>query len=486
MAPMAPTMSRSLEVERGTAGPASIAGILDTFEETAELRWPASTVIFDRMRKTDGQVASVLRAINLPLIRNRRTLIGDDVDPRVMAFVEVNLGLTPNGNGRRRRRREGISLPELIRHALLMLPFGHSPLEQVYRIAPPPADLLELAGADALPRRMAHLRKLGPRLPRTLTGIDVAADGGLEGVRQQARDQAGRYIDVRIPVDRLVMFVNEREGADWTGQSILRSAYKHWLIKDVLIRLGPLIADRNGMGVPTIYYGPDGDKDEALRHARAVRAGDDAGLALPDTYKFELTGVTGTLRDELPLLKYHDESIGRSALAMFLNLGHDNGARSLGDTFVDYFDLALGAVDAELDEVITEHIIRDLVELNFGPDEPYPELQGDDITGDRSLAPEGLKALADAGLLTPDEALEVDLRRRHRLPAMAGEARPGPEPVPVLPDGRELTPGGPVDPSQDAPGPAGVDDLDLDDLERRAAATLQRVAALKAARAAQP
>jgi hypothetical protein len=459
-----------IEREVGTPGPASVAGLLDTFEETAELRWPLSTVVNDRMRRTDGQVASVLRAINLPIRGNTYRLAGDDVDERVMRFCEINLGLEDQRAGRRRRRREGVVFDELLAHALLMLPFGHSPLEQVYRIDGPPPGL-----EGQLPARLAHLRKLGPRLPRTLAGIDVADDGGLAAIRQQVTRSNGTYSEVRIPVDRLVMFVNEREGADWLGTSILRAAYKHWLIKDVLIRLGPLTVERNGMGIPTVYYSSGGDKDEALRIAREVRAGEDAGVALPEEYKFELTGVTGTTRDELPLLKYHDESIGRSVLAMFLNLGHDNGARSLGDTFVDYFVMALGAVVRNLAETITEHVIRDLVELNFGPDEPYPELEADELTGDGPLTAEGLKLLAEAGLLTPDPTLESELRRRHRLPA-ADPVEPAPE--------EDMPPGGPAPaPGEVLPGPEAVDDIDIEELDRRAAAVSARIAALRAARA---
>jgi hypothetical protein len=419
-----PPFPAGITTERGAPGQVAFAGIPETWEATPELRWPASVAVYDQMRRSDAQVVSVLRAVTLPVRRTTWRVAGDDTDPRVLGFVEAELGLAPEGEGRRRRRREGISFDRLLAEALLSLPFGHMVFEQVYAVGPPAAD-----APAGLPPRLAHLRKLGPRMPRTLAGFDLARDGGLDAVRQWVTHPDGRVEEVRLPNDRLVVFVNEREGADWTGTSILRGAYKHWLIKDSLLRVGAMAVERNGMGVPVVYYGPEGNADDALGYAKAFRAGEEAGAAAPDgTYRIELLGVTGQTRDELPLVKYHDESIGRSALAMFLNLGHDRGARSLGETFVDYFVMALGAVIDEIAETVTEHVIRDLVELNFGGDEPYPELVADELTPESLPTAEALKALVEAQVLTPDPELERYIRRRSGLPDLDEEELPPGEP----------------------------------------------------------
>lgn len=402
--------------ELGTPGVATVGGFLDTWEDTPELTFPASAKVYDAMRR-DAQLDSIMRAITLPIRRAGRRLSGDDVRPEVMALVRDELGLDEDGNGRRRRRRQGVVFAEVVRHALLMLPFGFLPMEQVYEVGPPaPGTSI---GRDGL---VAHLRKLGPRMPRSLTAIDVARDGGLDGIRQLV-PRAGNvpgWEEVRIPVERLVYFVNDREGGDWTGRSLFRSAYGHWLIKQRLMRLGPVIVERNGMGVPVVYYPPDGSKTEAQAIATRFRAGESAGAALPDGYRLELVGVSGSTKDELPLVKYHDEAMGRSALAMFLNLGHDNGARALGDTFVDYFVMANDTIAEEVATTITEYVIRDLVELNFGPDEAYPELVFDAINAESTPTADALKALADAGLLGPiDEDLYGEVRRRYGLPKLA-------------------------------------------------------------------
>ena len=306
---------------------------VEGLEVNVDLRFPASAVVYDRMRKEDGQVASVARAITLPIVNANRRLVGGREEVR--KFVERELGLDATEDeevtGRRRRRREGIVLREHYREALLALWFGFMPFEQVYEVGPAAPGLED---PEQPGRLYAHLRKLAPRMPRTLSEVNVARDGGLAGVTQLV-PMAGRAAgypssgEVFIPVDRLVMYVNDKEGADWTGNSLLRAAYKHWLIKDALIRLGAQIVERNGMGIPFVTYTEDKDRGHALALAKAIRAGAEAGGTLRPGMTVTIAGVSGSTADELPRVKYHDESIGRSLLAMFLNLGHDNGDRSV-------------------------------------------------------------------------------------------------------------------------------------------------------------
>ncbi|MDP1165706.1 hypothetical protein, partial [Klebsiella pneumoniae] len=78
--------------------------------------------------------------------------------------------------------------------------------------------------------------KLAPRPQKTISAFNVALDGGLESIRQYAPASTGRVLygltGVEIPVSRLVAYVRDPEPGDWRGNSILRPAYKHWLLKD--------------------------------------------------------------------------------------------------------------------------------------------------------------------------------------------------------------------------------------------------------------
>jgi hypothetical protein len=418
-------------VTGGLAVDASVKGassfIIEPLDPNPDLHFPASISVYDEMRTTDGQVGSLLSAINLPILAARWQLQGANVRPEVLKFVQTELGLDLPGEGLERARKHGIVWLDHLETALLCLPFGFMPFEQVYEAGPPTPEQGDLGVPTLL-----HLRKLAPRLPRTISTIHVARDGGLAGISQPPLDPKAKD-DIFIPVERLVYYVHKREGADWSGRSILRTVYKNWMIGDKLLRLSAQIVERNGMGVPVVYYDQAKvSKAEAEQLVQDFRAGATAGAALPDGgAKVELVGVTGQTVDPLPHMKYHDEKIAESALAMFKTLGHDSGARSLGDTFVDIFTQAVQSIANYFARVATEHIIRDLVELNFGPEEPYPTLTAGDLSANRAITTTALKELVDAKIITPDDKLEEFMRSSTGLPVADSSSSRSITPVPT-------------------------------------------------------
>ena len=64
-----------------------------------------------------------------------------------------------------------------------------------------------------------------------------------------------------------------------------------------------------------------------------------------------------------------------------------------------------------------QHIVEDLVDINWGPEEPAPRVTFDEIGSQSQVTAEALKTLVDAGILTPDEPTETFARTRWRLPA---------------------------------------------------------------------
>lgn len=483
------SLSHSLELELGTPGviPNAVTGIgwVDQWEDVPELRWPTAGHVYNRMRK-DAQVRGAMRAVLQPIMARARFRISPDgADPRVVQFVATELGLLPERRSRARKRRQGISWERYAREAMATKAWaGHAVFEQVYNIGAPTPDQA-LAG---MPGIVAHLAKLAPRPPRTLTTPAVEKDGGLTGWQQWAWDDRGYYEQILLPIGRLVVHVNEMEGADWYGQSLLRGAWKHWTIRDVLFRVGAMAVERNGLGIPVVTYdtemvGKGVTRARAVQLAKAVRAGDEAGIALPEGYSVSLMGVSGQTRDEMELLKYHGEMISRNLTAMVLDLGHDAGARSLGDTFLQLLCMAQNAYADEFCDEVTEYVIRDLVSLTFGDDEPVPPVIHDELEP-TDISWTDLAAFTKAGLIIPDDALEAELRRRRGLPLWPG-AEDGPTPldfdiqhvVQVQPDQP-----GPDDPPV-VPDPSQARGRQLELAEARARAVLATVEARRAARA---
>jgi hypothetical protein len=377
-------------------------------EPTPELRWPLNIQVYDQMRRQDAQVISVLRAVTLPVRRTQWAIDQGAASEEVARFVAENLGLPLAGAEQQLvlgRARDRFSWKSHLRHALLMLPFGHMYFEQVYRISP-----------DG---RRAWLRKLAPRMPQTISEIKVATDGGLEWIRQNPIDV--RQEPPQIPVSRLVAYVNEQEGGNWRGQSLLRTAYKDWLLKDRLLRVDTATIERNGMGVP-IYEGSEeqegADKESGLELAKSIRAGESAGGYVPHGAKLTLQGVSGTLPKALDSIRYHDEQIAKSVLAHFMNLGQATGTGSyaLGESFLDFFVASLQAVAEEIADVTTQHVVEDLVDINFGADEPAPRIAFQEIGSRSQVTAQAIALLVNSGVLLREPALERYVRETYGIP----------------------------------------------------------------------
>lgn len=386
----------------------------DDGEKTPELVWPQSRDVYDRMRRQDAQVGSVLRAVTHPLRRTAWRIDRNGASDEVVQLVSQDLGLQVMGEDPRPlpRTRDRFSFSDHLRLALTMLVFGHSYFEQVARVV------------DG----KARLRKLAWRPPRTISRFDVAEDGGLLAIEQPGIDKGG---DRRIPVERLVAYVLDREGGAWTGQSLLRPGYKFWLLKDRALRTQAQTIERNGLGIPLYESGPwpddmdpsdrkvreDAEVDSGAKLAAAARAGDNSGLAIRNGAKFSLVGVSGTLPDADPVIRYYDEQIARAVLAHFLNLGTETGSWALGSTFADFFTLSLESIAQVIDDVFSQHVIEDMVDWNWGPEEPAPRLVHDEIGSRHPATAESIQKLIACGALTADEPLEHYLRTTYGLPA---------------------------------------------------------------------
>lgn len=400
--------------------------VLDPNEEVDALKWPQSIATYDRMRKGDAQVVQTLRAVLLPIMRTPWRIDPNGISPdspewAIVEHVADDLGLPIKGQPDRPipRTRNRFDWGEHLRLALLSLTFGHSFFEQVYEIRD-----------DGL----AHLKKLAWRPNRTISGIDVAGDGGLEAIHQFGRaGVVGDPEGIEIGVERLVAYVNEREGGNWLGTSLLRPAYKNYLVKDRLIRVQAQTIDRNGMGFPVYKTGPipENLSDEAaIKWAKeqiedgydittGMRAGDNAGASLPHGAELVLIGVEGTLPDADKPIRYHDEQIGKAVLANFLNLGGDNstGSYALGDTFADFFTLSLQSVGLNMAAIANGHIVEDIVDINYGTDAPAPRITFDEIGTRHPVTAQAIYQLVQVGAITMDDVLEEFLRTAWGLPA---------------------------------------------------------------------
>jgi hypothetical protein len=414
--PPSPVSTREIGYAHGAAGGYSSWWDNLTDEHVPELTGHAAISVYDRMRKSDAQVGSVLRAVSTPIVRAGWSVDGRGCRDEVTEFVASNLGLPikdaepDDVPGALLRGRDRFSWNRHLRLAMLILPFGHSPFEQMYRW-------------DDTSKKW-RLAKLAERLPKSISKFNVARDGGLISIEQFGTGQTvgatrANILNAQqpIPVDRLVVYALEREGGNWRGQSLLRSAYKNWLLKDQALRDWSIHVNRNGAGVP-MYYGAEKETNlgPGKKIARDARAGDSSGGAAPYGAKLVLQGVEGTTPDIDKFVRYQDEQIARAVLAHVLNLGTQVGGQvgsyNLGSVLQNTFDLGVDSIGVEVRDTANHHVVEDLIDINFSIDESAPRVVFDPIGSRQNDDDDPLALLRRAAGLDDDSRL-ADFIRTH-------------------------------------------------------------------------
>jgi hypothetical protein len=408
------------------------------------------------------QLKAVLAAYLLPILRATWCLDPEGCRDEVVKHCADDLGVGILGTDIKPgpARRRGVIWARHLKAALpAQLTYGHMPFERRYRFD-------EKA-------RLFRLDNLGPRMPWTIAYVNTNPDATVKNVVQSTQNTP-------VPGSRLVWYVNDMEGANWTGMSMLRAAFGAWLLKHEVWRVHATSIRRFGMGVPMVEA-PQGATQNQVMQARdlaaSMRAGDSAGIGLPAGYRASLMGITGSTPDALAFIEYLDRAMAKMVLAQLIELGNSQtGSRALGESFLDLFTLSLQAVADEVATVATSGhpgmpgIITGLVDVNWGEDEPAPRLVCTDVGENYQVTAEALSGLVTAKALTPDEALDDWIRKMWRLPERKGPWQPPAPPAPkappkppAAPGGATPPPGGTVPPAPGrpaappgGPGPAGA------------------------------
>lgn len=397
-------------------GMAPWRNFVDDQEFIPELIWPRSVATYGQVR-TDAQVAALFKSATLPLLRRGTWSInpnGVDDNSRVERLAR-NLNLPIQGEKVHDpvgRIKDRFNFYEHIKTARLSKVYGHYPYEQVGRIDK----------KDGL----WTLSKLAERPPRTISDFRISAGGGLISIIQNVSPGGlsnGRVSNrtnplgslPEIPIDNLVVYVNDKEGANWAGRSMFRDIYKNWLLKDRLMRVDAINHERAG-GVPYVEAHPDatGPEIQQLQQfASSFRIGDSSGGAVPYGAKVQIARATGS--DVIKSISYHDEAMARNWLLMVLQLGMSRtGSRNLGSTFVEFFSEGVNAIGDDLAYTFNAYVVEDYWDWNYGEEEDHVPLV--EYEADPELNATDISAMIKVGAIEVDDELENALRKDFALP----------------------------------------------------------------------
>lgn len=367
----------------------------------------------------DAAVNVSLRSMKVPIISADYFVEPASENPEdieIRDFVHYNL-------------LEGMSAPFLnaLEDVLRFFEDGCSALEPVYEQR---EWVSSRKGANR--RKYTMLRKLAPRPGITIKEFIYDDNGGPKGLIQQARDATGNVTEVEIPIEKLVIFTYNRQGGNLEGQSVLRSAYKHWYYKDILYKIDAIQKERHATGVPYIELPPaydDDDKAFALSLVKNIRTNEQAGFVIPPGYDMGFKKPEGELVDVMRSIEHHNGMILLNTMSQFLLMGiqeSGGGGRATSGSHQSMYEKSLKYIAAQICQYMNMYLIPRLVAYNFNTDK-FPRLNVRNIGEGKDLQ---MWASAMANLIA-QEAITVDhdteqwIRQSIDAPLLLGQ-RPEP------------------------------------------------------------
>ncbi|MEQ1675065.1 MAG: DUF935 family protein [Chitinophagaceae bacterium] len=378
-------------------------------EYNPEFRGNMGLVKYDRMRK-DAAVRAALKVFKTP-INGAVWFIEPGEDTKkaksIAEFVEFSL-----------TQYMTYTWPMVLREALAMVDFGYYFFEKVYKV-------VEYKGNQRL-----TYGKLASRHPLDVIegGWEFDSHGGPVAVNMY--NSPGADDHVRIPIEKLVVFPYDSEAGNIYGESLLRSAYKHWFFKEQAYKIDAIQKERHGIGIPIVKL-PMGasktDREYALALAQNLRSNERAGVVLPYGWELLFAKLEGQPVNSLDTANHHAMMIYQNVLAGGI-LGSEAGASI--DAMMEIFYKASRDLANLVRDIVNHYVIKDIVDANWDVTY-YPRLcvrrLGD--TAEARTISFAIRNLVGAGVLRVDDRLEEWSRSLMDAPMFDQDSyRPAPVP----------------------------------------------------------
>lgn len=391
--------TKGMGTEKGLSGTLITGGIITQEEYNQKLVGENAIRIYDTMRRSDATVRATLQVCKLPIMSalwDIEPASDDEADEKIANFIKRELF------------DRNVTFEDFQRQALTMFDFGYSVFEKV----------LELTEDEDKQLRIG-IKKLGFRKQKSILSWETK-DHKL-GITQQLLTTT-----VDIPMEKLIVFTNDKEGDNYEGISLLRYAYKHWDIKDKLDRMNAIALETHARGVPVLKKPSSADESDlakARKIMRNFRINEEGYIEIPEGWTVEMLDMKSqSTKDVLPTINYHDRQITMSVLAQFLSLGASDasGSRAVSQDHSKLFLLSEEATAKNLQKTIQDQLIKVLCDLNFSNlPNGYPKLVFSKI-GDDDIAATAtaIKDLMTAGAIHADPDLEQHIRETLKLPEL--------------------------------------------------------------------
>lgn len=393
--------NKNHEIEIGRSGTSITAGIF-TDEYLSNLQGYQAADVYNKMRRSDGQVRKVLSAIIKPIKAGTweiRPASNDESDMKTASLVEQILF-------------KDINFDSKLDEILTCIPHGHSVFEPVHQ---------NFSNNEI--GQYTGLKSLAFRAQSSLIRWNFNRSTGLlESIDQLQSGDV--WVNVTIPSDLLLIFTIEKEG-DNNGFPICRPMYGAYKRKLLMQELKMIGIERSAIPTPKVKIPASVDVNSeeyinAKSQIASFTSAENSYLMYPEGWEVDLVTNTFDPSRLEASIKAENEEMAGSIIASFLELGTggNGGAYALGNDLSDFFLSVIESFPRSICATINRELIPSLVKLNYGDKiTKYPELVCSNIADKAGKEfMEVLTGFTRDGLINPDEQIEDYVRKKYNLP----------------------------------------------------------------------
>lgn len=348
---------------------------------------PVGIDTYKKMYRQDAQVKAGLLALRLPILAKGYVIKcpmpthdwkgaeAEDKYDEMVEFLEYTF------------KNMKHSFDETLDQMLSAIPFGFSVTEPVY----------------AKIKEGKFKGKIGLKKAKVLNPSTVKFRmndyGDVIEIVQEIGDKK-----INIPIEKAIHFTHDSEFGNPYGSSALHAVHKHWYIKDQMYKFANMAYERNGS---PLLVGTVKNKNEVGKMRRILDSIlSRTGVAISGTDDIKVLDTTKTM-DFVHYINHHNMMIMRGLMIpslLFGNEGSGTGSYALGQSHFDIFLFRLQSIQRDLEKVINDKIIKRLIDINFGKQDMYPELQFAPIMDkDRDKLADIFFKLVNAQIIEPQE-----------------------------------------------------------------------------------
>lgn len=402
---------------KGTSGTEIYAGRFDE-EYLDSLLADQGVAVFDKMRRSDGQVKMLLSVVKNPIKSASWSFTPVDESEEEAEISEfashVIMRDIVNKNGKHK------TFSDFISEALTMIEFGFSAFEIVHKNVKGHKQFGDYLG----------LADLGFRHQRSIFEWGLRTDGSIEYVRQLAYGDMAS--DVDIPGQHLLVFSNEKEGDNYEGISMLRPCFGSYHRKNVYRKLQAIGIERAAKGVPigtipetmltrkdyqTQLNGFQNLLDQLSAHQKN-------GIALGAGFDIKELKLSHDSEKVQSVINSENVEMSKSFLANFMELGLEanGGSYSLGSDLSDIFLSGIEYIGNQIAEKINLELVVPLVKAKYGERDAYPKLtvKGINDKAGKEFA-DSITELLREGALQKSTRLQRYMHELYNLPDLDEE-----------------------------------------------------------------